>query len=137
MKPNGILLLELQLATLVTGLQAKLAANGTYTVAGVTLTRDELLKKTEELSELFAGAREAWAAARRKAHERDRRVPEVRKYLLEMRSLLNTQFGAESEELLAFGFQPRKRPNRSKPEAAKPEAAKPEAAKPEERKPAA
>src|SRR5262245_39161121 len=106
MKLSSILRTELQIATLLSGLHNKLPANGTFTVAGTAYSRDELAKKTEEILALFASARETWAAARRKAHERDRRTPDVRIFLQEMHSMLNTQFGSESEELLAFGFAP-------------------------------
>jgi hypothetical protein len=107
-KNSNLLLLETQLATLLAGLRAKLPA-GSYTVAGVVRTRDELVKTVEDALDLFASTREAHAAVRKLAHERDLGTPGVRILLQEIRSLLNTQFGMESPELLGFGFKPRNR----------------------------
>ncbi|MEZ0227441.1 MAG: hypothetical protein ACAI25_02370 [Planctomycetota bacterium] len=125
MKVGDLFTLEILLATLVTGLSQKLAANGSYTVGGVVYTRDELVKVVTEDFELFRAARESWAASRQKAHERDRRAPEVRIRLQEIRSMLNSVYGQESAELVDFGFKPKKRRARRTSESTKPDVKNP------------
>ncbi len=122
---DSLLNLELQLASLLAGLRTKLPATGSYTVAGVTRTRDELAGVVEGYLDLFRRTRETHAAVRQMAHERDLSKPEVRIFIQEIRSMLNTQFGMESPELLGFGFQPRHR--RASSSASRPDEQKPAA----------
>ncbi len=112
MSEGNILELEVKLATLLAGVRQKLPSNASFTIGGVVYTRDELARAIESDLELFRGARESWAASRQKAHERDRRTPALRIFLQEVRSMLNSQFGQESAELVDFGFRPRRRPAR-------------------------
>ncbi len=124
MKNGGNLFLEIQLASLLAGIQASLPADGSFTTAGVTRTREELAKIVEGYLGLFRQTREAHATVRKLAHERDLRAEEVRIFIQEIRSMLNSRFGMESPELLGFGFKPRNRRAKSAP-------------KPDEQKPAA
>lgn len=97
---------EVKLRTLLNGLQTKMAANVVLPVKGTTYTRDQLAGVVQGYLATFTGARNDRAQATQSAHARDAKLPEVRDFLQEVHSTLNTQFGADSPALLDYGYKP-------------------------------
>ena len=108
-KSNSDLATEVQLRTLLNGLQTKMAANVVLPVKGTTFTRDQLAQVVQAHLATFVGARQDRATASQSAHARNAARPGVRDFLAEVRSTLNTQFGAENPSLLDYGYQPKKK----------------------------
>ena len=101
---------EQQLDLIVANLVAKFPAGMTLLFGGVARSVDDLGKIAAEHRDLFKAVHVADSAAKTARKARRERSPDLRKFLRELRPVLETAFGTDSEELRSFGYKPRKEP---------------------------
>src|SRR5262249_13532620 len=105
---SKITTVEQQLDLIVKNLAVKFPAGTTLLHGGAARTVEDLVKSAAEYRDGLKAVRDADAVATTARATRNQQEPERKMFLRELRPVLETAFGTDSEELRSFGFKPRK-----------------------------
>jgi hypothetical protein len=108
--------LEKELQQALAGVQSVLQAGQTYLLGRANYTGLQMAQAITAWLAVFVGARDAKTALMAAIRQRRDAEPLAKAFLGFLRALVSSQYGDSAEELLSFGFKPKRKPTPLTPE---------------------